>query len=192
MQVELQGMKCQKVHLIGSRRLNFVWPCMCAKVFGRPPGAVGNHWINLNWRMICLRKVIWMHCGVNRYRVEGWAEGIQLSEGVRGLLEGLQFVCNMTRVCPRERREVDSFERLGEEGRSRNPSPFQIFSLGDLAGCIASYWEREGRRRPGLMRDVWNRNCIWVPCCCTAPSNEFNWIWLRGDSWPETKLYFRC
>lgn len=29
-------------------------------------------------------------------------------------------------------------------------------------------------------------------CCLASPANGFGWIWLRGDSWPGTKLYFRC
>lgn len=189
MQVELQGENYQKLHSISSRRLNFVWPCRYAKVFGILPKALGSHWIILNRRTICFSKVILVYHGVNRC-AGGGAEWVKLPEDLRVYYS--QSMCDMMRGCPREWREVEGVEWNSEEKRSRNPSQLQIFALGDLADCIASYWERECRTKLGLTRDIWNRDCIWVLCCIAAPSNEFSRIWLRGDSWPGTKLYFRC
>lgn len=74
--------------------------------------------------------------------------GVDVPEGLRGYC--LQFVCDIMRVCSREWREVDSFERTGEEGRGRYLSQFHLFALGGLADSIERGSAGEGWGSRGM------------------------------------------
>lgn len=60
-----------------------------------------------------------MYHGVNRC-AGGGAEQVKLPEDWRVYYS--QAMCDMMRGCPREWREVEGVEQIGEEERSRNPS----------------------------------------------------------------------
>lgn len=177
---------------VGYRELSSVQACRDARMFGLLPKLVGSHWIILNRKMICFGKVILVYCGVTGILLGGGAEWVKLPKGLRGYC--LWSLCDVIRVWPRGWPDVDNFERLGNERRGGNRGLFHMFTWGNQSDGTASYWERESRRRlkSGAHQGCWNRDCIWVPCCLAAPSDEFSWIWLREDSWPGPKLYFRC
>lgn len=77
---ELQGKKCQRLHSFGCRELSSVWPCRCAKMFGLLPKWMDSHWIVLNRKTMCFRKVILV------FTIGEWGRGSQASGGLQRLL----------------------------------------------------------------------------------------------------------
>lgn len=133
------------------------------------PKAAGSHWMILPRRMICFREDILVCCGANggMLGVEQRESGVQRAWGVQ--LE----------VCPGECREVDSFERCGEEGRVRDLSQFHVFALRDPADRTAPCLPRTER---GAAGEGWARAGCWpwtYHLGATLPRCTFKWVKLN-------------
>lgn len=141
-------------------------------------GAYSGQWVSTESFWTC----VWKAPLVTENPLEAWRKG-QLARGLKATaaISGIRLCPDAGRVTDKGRLRL----RIGSYTTRRDL---------DRLHCKL---QRDGARekKGGTLEEcpTWRLlSGMALPCFNNVSADKFRWIWLGGDGWLWTKLYFRC